>query len=108
WIWATSGYSGFRGYVGGKEHRFGSGVFRFKPDGSALEFLQNTTNNTWGLGFTEEFDIHGSTANANPSWYLGFPRRYYEQAGISQPRTPRADDNPFFFPSSTDIRQVDA
>lgn len=108
WIWATTGYSGFGGYVGGKNHSFSSGVFRFKPDGSDIEFLQNTTNNTWGLGFSEEFDIHGSTANANPSWYLSFPRRYYEQAGLSQPRTPRADDNPIFFPTSTDIRQVDA
>lgn len=108
WIWATTGYSGFGGTVGGKQHNFGSGVFRFKPDASAMEFLQNTTNNTWGLGFTEEFDIHGSTANANPSWYLSFPRRYYEQAGLSQPRTPRADDNPIFFPTSDDIRQVDA
>ncbi len=108
WIWATTGYSGFGGEVGGTRHGFGSGVFRFRPDASAMEFLQNTTNNTWGLGFTEEFDILGSTANANPSWYLTFPRRYYEQAGLSQPRTPRADDNPLFFPSSTDIRQVDA
>ena len=94
WIWATTGYSGFGGTVGGKQHNFSSGVYRFKPDGSAMEFLQNTTNNTWGLGFTEEFDIHGSTANANPSWYLSFPRRYYERAGLAQPRTPRADDNP--------------
>ena len=108
WIWATTGYSGFGGEVGGVRHGFGSGVFRFKPDGSAMEFLQSTTNNTWGLGFSEEFDIHGSTANANPSFYLSFPRRFYEQAGLSQPRTPRADDNPLFFPSSTDIRQVDA
>ena len=108
WIWATTGYSGFGGEVGGEKHNFGSGVFRFKPDASAMEFLQNTTNNTWGLGFSEEFDIHGSTANANPSFYLSFPRRFYEQAGLSQPRTPRADDNPLFFPASTDIRQVDA
>jgi putative membrane-bound dehydrogenase-like protein len=107
WIWATTGYSGFRGYVAGQEQKFSTGVYRFKPDGSALEFLQNTTNNTWGLGFSEEFDIHGSTANGNPSWYMSFPRRYYEQAGMQQPRTPRADNNPEFIPSSTDIRQVD-
>ncbi|NNC89083.1 MAG: c-type cytochrome [Akkermansiaceae bacterium] len=107
WIWATTGYSGFKGHVGGEEKEFSTGVYRFKPDGSALEFLQNTTNNTWGLGFSEEFDVHGSTANANPSWFLGFPRRFYRQAGLEQPRTPRADDNPDFFPSSTDIRQVD-
>jgi len=38
WIWGTVGYSGFRGTVGGKEIRFGQGIFRFKPDGSKLEF----------------------------------------------------------------------
>ncbi|RYD35236.1 MAG: dehydrogenase, partial [Verrucomicrobiaceae bacterium] len=54
WIYATIGYSGFKGTVGGKEHQFSTGVFRFKPDGSELEFLQNTTNNTWGLGTTSD------------------------------------------------------
>ncbi len=107
WVYATIGYSGFRGTVGGEQHQFGQGVFRFLPDGSKLEFLQNTTNNTWGLGFTEQFDVVGSTANGNPSFYLTFPRRAYEAAGLEQGRTPRADDNPKFFPASTDIRQVD-
>jgi uncharacterized protein len=108
WIYATVGYSGFEGEVGGEKHRFSQGVFRFKADGSKLEFLQNTTNNTWGLGFNSDFDFMGSTANANPSWYLSFPRSYYEAAGMEAPRTPRADDNPLYFPISTDIRQVDA
>ena len=107
WIYATVGYSGFNGVVGGEQHKFSQGVFRFKADGSKLEFLQSTTNNTWGLGFTSEFDIMGSTANANPSWYFTFPKSLYQNAGMEAPRTPRADDNPMFFPSSTDIRQVD-
>jgi putative membrane-bound dehydrogenase-like protein len=107
WIWATVGYSGFRGEVGGKRHEFAQAVFRFKPDGSELEVIQNTTNNTWGLGFTEEFDILGSTANGNPSWYVTLPRRDYENAGMEQPRTPAADNNPIFNPMSKDIRQVD-
>lgn len=107
WIYATVGYSGFNGTVGGEHHKFSQGVFRFKADGSKLEFLQNTTNNTWGLGFTSDFDIMGSTANANPSWYFTFAKSLYQNAGIEPPRTPRADDNPLFFPSSTDIRQVD-
>jgi uncharacterized protein len=108
WIYATIGYSGFDGEVGGKHHTFGQGVFRFLPDGSALEFLQGTTNNTWGLGFTEEFDVLGSTANANPSFFMTFPAAAYQAAGLKAPRTPRADDNPFFNPMSMDIRQVDA
>lgn len=107
YVYATIGYSGFRGEVGSVQHQFGQGVFRFRADGSALEFLQNTTNNTWGLGFTESFDVIGSTANGNPSWYLTHPRSAYERAGLEQPRTPAADSNPLFFPMSEDIRQVD-
>ncbi len=107
WIYATIGYAGFEGTVGGESLKFSTGVFRFKPDGSKLEFLQNTTNNTWGLGFTSDFDILGSTANGNPSWYYTFAKDVYAQAGLPQPRTPSGDNNPKFFPASMDIRQVD-
>jgi putative membrane-bound dehydrogenase-like protein len=107
WIYATIGYSGFRGSVGGKDHQFSQGVFRFKPDGSELEYLQPTTNNTWGLGTTSDFDVMGSTANGNPSFYLTHSEAAYKSAGLQAPRTPRADDNPIFNPSSADIRQVD-
>ncbi|MEO8614748.1 MAG: PVC-type heme-binding CxxCH protein, partial [Luteolibacter sp.] len=107
WIYATVGYAGFEGKVGGEDQKFSTGVFRFRPDGSKLEFLQNTTNNTWGLGFNSDFDILGSTANGNPSWYMTFAKSFYENAGVPQPRTPNEDNNPKFFPSSMDIRQVD-
>lgn len=108
WIYATIGYSGFNGEVGGEKHNFGCAVFRFRPDGSKMEFLQNTTNNTWGLGFTSDFDILGSTANGNPSWFYTFPNSIYAQAGLPQPKTPNDDQNPKFFPASLDIRQVDS
>ena len=107
WIWATIGYSGFGGEVGSVRHQFEQGVFRFRPDGSALEFVQNTTNNTWGLGFTSAGDIVGSTANGNPSWYLTAPQAAYRAVGMEPRVTPRADDDPPFCPSSNDIRQVD-
>ncbi len=107
WLYATIGYAGFEGQVGGVRHNFSQGVFRFRPDGRKIEFLQGTTNNTWGLGFSEEFNILGSTANANPSWVHTVPVERYEAFGLKPQRTPRADDNPFFNPSSMDIRQVD-
>ncbi len=107
WIYATIGYAGFEGTVGGEPLKFSTGFFRFKPDGSKLEFLQNTTNNTWGLGFTSDFDILGSTANGNPSWYYTFAKAIYAQAKLPQPKTPNDDGNPKFFPTSMDIRQVD-
>jgi uncharacterized protein len=107
WIYATVGYAGFKGTVGGEEFDFKMGLFRFKADGSKLEFLQNTTNNTWGLGFTSDFDILGSTANGNPSWYYTFSKNDYDRVKLAQPRTPAGDNNPMYFPSSMDIRQVD-
>ena len=35
----------------------------FGPDGSAIEFIRSTNNNTWGFGMSEEGIIFGSTAN---------------------------------------------
>ena len=78
WIYGMQGYTGFAATVGGETHRFRQGFFRFKPDGSKLEFLRSTNNNTWGLGFSEEGIVFGSTANGNPSVYLPIPNRYYE------------------------------
>ena len=74
WIWGSVGYSSFNGTVGGEQKRFGSGVFRMKPDGSQLEFLHQFNNNTWGLGFNSAGDVFGSTANNNPSFFCGIPR----------------------------------
>lgn len=107
YIYGTVGYSGFKGEAEGKPLNFSQAVWRMKADFSGLESLQNTSNNTWGLGFTEDFDVLGSTANGNPSWVFTLPRERYERFGMKQPRTPVADDNPLFYPSSMDIRQVD-
>jgi uncharacterized protein len=73
WLYGAVGYSNFRGNVGGKELQFGQGVFRFKPDGSALEFLYQFNNNTWGFGQNAYGDVFGSTANGNPSFYGYLP-----------------------------------
>lgn len=73
WLYGAVGYSNFRGTVGGKELQFGQGVFRFRADGSALEFLHQFNNNTWGFGQNAEGDVFGSTANGNPSFYGYLP-----------------------------------
>lgn len=107
WIHATVGYSGVDMKISGKPVKFGSSVFRFTPDLSKLELLQATTNNTWGLGFTEEGDITGSTANNNPSWIMAIPASAYEGSGIEQPRTPRIDASTVIYPNTRDVTQVD-
>ncbi|WP_449353838.1 PVC-type heme-binding CxxCH protein [Algoriphagus litoralis] len=68
-IWGVLGYSGFNGEVSGVKHQFGQGVYRFDPSGENLEYLGNTSNNTWGLGFTEDFETFISTANGQHSVY---------------------------------------
>lgn len=108
WIWGTVGYSGFQGTVGGKELRFGQGIFRFKPDGSALEFIRSSNNNTWGLGITEDNIIIGSTANGNASMYMPIPNRYYEAVhGWSAGRLETIADSQRFYPLTAVVRQVD-
>ena len=77
-IWGVVGYSGYEGAMNGRQLQFLQGVYRFKPDGSGFEFLTGSTNNTWGLGFSETFDVFGSTANNEPSFYLAIPNRYFE------------------------------
>lgn len=109
WIWGTVGYSGFNGTVGGKPIRFGQGIFRFKPDGSAMEFVRSSNNNTWGLGITEDNIIIGSTANNNASMYMPIPNRYYEQVnGWSASRLETIADSQRFYPLTDKVRQVDA
>ena len=78
YIWGTVGYSGFNGEMNGKQMQFGQGMYRFKPDGSGFEYVTGSTNNTWGLGMSETFDVFGSTANNDPSFYVAIPNRYFE------------------------------
>jgi putative membrane-bound dehydrogenase-like protein len=108
WIYGTVGYSGFDGEVNGEHVQFGEGVFRMKPDGSKLEFLGSTTNNTWGLGLSEDGNVFGSTANGVPAWYLHIPNRYYEQVS-SWPATRLESiaDTYHFWPVTDKVRQVD-
>ena len=77
-IWGAVGYSGFDGEMNGTPMKFLQGIYRFKPDGSGFELMTNSTNNTWGLGFTETFDVFGSTANNDPSFYVAIPNRFFE------------------------------
>jgi uncharacterized protein len=108
WIYGMVGYSGFRGTVGGEQINFSSGFYRFRPDGSKLEFLRSTNNNSWGVGFSEEGILFGSTANGNPSEYLPVPNRYYESVrGWSSTVLGGIAESNKFEPITENVRQVD-
>ena len=73
WLYGCVGYSGFKGSVGGKPFEFAQGTYRFKSDGSALEFLHQFTNNSWGHGANDAGDQFGGTANGAPIFFGGIP-----------------------------------
>lgn len=107
-VWGTVGYSGFEGTVAGQGYKFGQGFYRFKPDASSFEFLTRTSNNTWGLGFSETFDVFGSTANNAQSWYMAIPDRYFAQVeGLPKVGGKKIADYYSFHPVTQNIRQVD-
>ncbi len=57
WIYATHGYSAsnkVRNAKGETQPNIGSGVVRFKPDGSAIEQYSSKGGNTWGLTITND------------------------------------------------------
>ena len=108
WIWGTVGYSGFSGKVGGTMHKFKQGIVRMRADGSELELVSSTTNNTWGLGMTEDGEWFCSTANGDHSNYLGIPNRYPEQvSGWNVRGLRRIRDHDRIHPITRGVRQVD-
>ncbi len=107
-IWGTVGYSGFNGNIAGKDFEFGQGFYRFHPNGTNFEFLTRTSNNTWGLGFSETFDVFGSTANNAHSWYMGIPNRYFEGIeGIEKTGSKKIASYYPYHPITQNYRQVD-
>ncbi|MBF9252833.1 ThuA domain-containing protein [Pontibacter sp. 172403-2] len=108
-IWGTVGYSSFEGKVGGKEMSFGQGLYRFSPDGKNLEYLARTSNNTWGLGFNENFDIFLSTANNTHSAYYYMPDSYIKRvlAGGDAQGIKKIDGHYAMHTMTPNLRQVD-
>ncbi|REL37591.1 dehydrogenase [Rhodohalobacter sp. SW132] len=108
-IWGAVGYSAFDGTVGNERHRFSSGFYRFTPNADSLEYISNTSNNTWGLGFNEEGFVFGSTANRNPAVQSAVPNRFYRGIrGVgSTPTLPMIANTSEIYPIMEEIRQVD-
>ncbi|MEX2026973.1 MAG: PVC-type heme-binding CxxCH protein, partial [Pirellulaceae bacterium] len=117
WYWGMQGYNDSRPVLtnGKQVTGFRQGFFRFRVEGEGenaqvtdLEFLRSTNNNTWGLGFSEEGIVFGSTANGNPSEYLPIPNRYYEAVrGWSGTVLNGIAESNRFEPVTENVRQVD-
>lgn len=108
YLWGTVGYSAFEGTIAGKNLKFGQGIYRFHPELSDFEYVTSTSNNTWGLGFSETFDVFASTANNAHSWYVAIPDRYFQGInGIPKTGSKKIAGYYAFHPITENIRQVD-
>ena len=108
WVWGCVGYSGFSGEVGGKSMSFGQGVYRFRRDGSELQFLGSTTNNTWGFGLSEEGEAFLSTANHDVMMHLSLPNPLKEQVkGVRARAVETIYTYERMHPVTSAVRQVD-
>jgi putative membrane-bound dehydrogenase-like protein len=106
WLHGCVGYSGFKGTVGGKMLDFTMGTYRFKADGSALEFLHQFTNNSWAQSFNAAGDEFGGTANGAPIFYGGIPANLAPQ-GMKLMSAKRINIEPKAHAITTNYRQVD-
>ncbi|MFD1818665.1 putative membrane-bound dehydrogenase domain-containing protein [Pseudarcicella hirudinis] len=107
WIWGCVGYSGFKGKVGSDSLKFSQGFYRFKPDGSRLEYMTGTSNNTWGFAFNETGDVFGSTANNSHGWYMAIPNQDFNSAPGLENGSRSIDTHKDMKPITPRIRQVD-
>lgn len=82
-IWGTVGYSGYKRLVGADTVNYSQGLWAMDTKGKTFEWLGNTSNNTWGLGFSENYDAFISTANNTHSAALIVPKRYLEKASLT-------------------------
>ena len=118
WIYGMVGYSAFNGDLAGETLNFRQGLYRFKLERDAtdnhklkttkLEFLRSTSNNSWGVGFTEEGLLFGSTANGCSNVFMPIPNRYYEGIrGLTPGVLPNIAADNHIEPITKKVRQVD-
>jgi uncharacterized protein len=109
WIWGCVGYSGFHGKTSASDSlKFGQAFFRFLPDGSKIEWMTTTSNNTWGMAFNETNDVFGSTANNSHGWYMPIPHSFFTSKNNVDNGSRSTDTHRDMKPITDKVRQVDA
>ncbi|WP_339842189.1 PVC-type heme-binding CxxCH protein [uncultured Maribacter sp.] len=107
-LYGVVGYSGFEGDIFGQGFKFNQNAYRFDPKRKTFEVLTNTSNNTWGLGLTEDNSIFASTANNTHSVFVGIPNANFENVkGIGTDGSAKIDGHYFMQPITPNVRQVD-
>jgi putative membrane-bound dehydrogenase-like protein len=86
WIYGSVGYSAGKVYSGDRKHFFGNinaGIYRFRPDGSAIEQVASSSCNTWGCEVAPDNEIFFSTATCGePINHLVIPEKIRARGAI--------------------------
>ena len=110
WVYGSVGYSAGNITSGDGLKRFGNitaGLYRFRPDGSALEQVAAGSCNTWGCEIAPDGDIFFSTATCGePMLHLVLPEKIISRAGVPGVRAvkPIIEENKVF-PARFENRQ---
>lgn len=107
-IWGAVGYSSTPEET--TQDHFQNGIYRMNVDGSRIEPIGQFSNNTWGIGISEDFEIFGSTANNAPAWHIPVWRNHvYGRFEEVPPKlSAKIDDFTQVFPVTYNFLQVDA
>jgi putative membrane-bound dehydrogenase-like protein len=95
WIYGCQGYSGTQStnIVHGRRQKFGkigNGIFRFKPDGSAIEQVSSYNGNSWGIDFNAEGELFFSKANGPHINHVVMPERYLSRGKLGDATSDKA------------------
>ncbi|WP_341937382.1 PVC-type heme-binding CxxCH protein [Marinimicrobium sp. C2-29] len=106
-LWGAVGYSEAPEDEDGES--FQNGVYRMDLDGTNIEPIGQFNNNTWGLAFSEDFEVFGSTANNAPIFHVPLWRNYVygKDDAVAPQMAAQIDDFPNVFPSTYNFLQVD-
>ncbi len=110
WIYGSVGYSAGDVTSADGTKKFGhisAGLYRFRPDGSALEQVAAGSCNTWGCEIAPDGEIFFSTATCGePILHLVLPEKIISRAGVTGVRAvkPIMEENKVF-PARQETRQ---
>jgi len=110
WIYGSVGYSSGDPRSADGSKKFGhinAGLYRFRPDGSALEQYSAGSCNTWGCEVAPDGEIFFSTATCGePILHVIMPEKYISKAGRSGIRSSKSiiEENKVF-PARVETRQ---
>ena len=110
WVYGSVGYSSgdVKSADGSKKFgRISAGLYRFRPDGSALEQVAAGACNTWGCEIAPDGEIFFSTATCGePILHVVLPEKIISRAGVPGVRAvkPIMEENKVF-PARHETRQ---